>query len=40
MTRLLDEGVDGMFTNRPDVLRTTLGAHTPPPAVCPKSSPA
>ena len=38
MTRLLDEGVDGMFTNRPDVLRTALEGRTPPPALCPKAS--
>jgi glycerophosphoryl diester phosphodiesterase len=34
MARLLDAGVDGMFTNHPDVLRAALSGRSSPPARC------
>jgi glycerophosphoryl diester phosphodiesterase len=35
MTLLLDTGADGMFTNRPRVLRSTLDGRPVPPKHCP-----
>jgi glycerophosphoryl diester phosphodiesterase len=34
MDRLLQAGVDGMFTNEPEVLRTELEGRPPPPGHC------
>lgn len=36
MVRLLDAGVDGMFTDVPDVLRIKLAPRPAPPAPCPE----
>lgn len=38
MDRLLRAGVDGLFTNRPDVLRAALVGPPPPPDRCPPSA--
>jgi glycerophosphoryl diester phosphodiesterase len=38
MARLLDAGVDGMFTNEPDVLRVALRDRSAPPAHCPPAA--
>jgi hypothetical protein len=38
MARLLDEGVEGMFTNTPDVLVTVREQHADPPDHCTASA--